>query len=61
MLQKIPWRNRRLEAVEVRTPEELKRCDALIIPGGGLPSSLPFFFTADQENMLALGATVRVC
>lgn len=36
MLQKITGKNRRLEAIEVRTPEELKRCDALIIPGGGL-------------------------
>jgi 5'-phosphate synthase pdxT subunit len=37
MLQKISGSKRRLEAIEVRTPEELKRCDALIIPGGGLP------------------------
>jgi len=34
MLQKISGNKRRLEAIEVRTPEELNRCDALIIPGG---------------------------
>jgi len=33
MLQKISGK-RRIEVVQVRTPEELKRCDALIIPGG---------------------------
>jgi len=51
MLQKISGKNRRLEAIEVCTPEELKRCDALVIPGGGLPISLPlppFFFTAES-------------
>ena len=35
MLQKIPGKGH-LEVIQVRTPEELKRCDALIIPGGGL-------------------------
>jgi len=39
MLQKLSGKGkgkgkRHLEAIEVRTPEELKRCDALIIPGG---------------------------
>ena len=37
MLKKLSGKGkRRLEAIEVRTPEELKRCDALIIPGGGM-------------------------
>jgi hypothetical protein len=27
------------EVIQVRTPDELKRCDALIIPGGGLSIS----------------------
>ncbi len=34
-LQKVPGKGH-LEVIQVRTPEELKRCDALIIPGGGL-------------------------
>jgi hypothetical protein len=34
MLQKISGK-RHLEVIQVRDPEELKRCDALIIPGGG--------------------------
>jgi len=34
MLQKTSGK-RRIEVVQVRTVEELKRCDALIIPGGG--------------------------
>lgn len=33
-LEKLPV-NRRLEVLLVKTPEELERCDALIIPGGG--------------------------
>jgi len=33
MLQKISGKGR-IEVIQVRTPEELKRCDALIIPGG---------------------------
>jgi hypothetical protein len=39
MLQKIPGKGH-LEVIQVRTPEELKRCDALIIPGGGLSISI---------------------
>jgi glutamine amidotransferase PdxT len=35
MLQHIS-RKGHLEVIQVRTLEELKRCDALIIPGGGL-------------------------
>jgi hypothetical protein len=31
-----------LEVTQVRTPEDLKRCDALIIPGGGLGPSISF-------------------
>ena len=38
MLQKISGKSH-LEVIQVRTPEELKRCDALIIPGGGLSIS----------------------
>jgi hypothetical protein len=38
MLQKISGKGH-LEVIQVRTPEELKRCDALIIPGGGLSIS----------------------
>jgi 5'-phosphate synthase pdxT subunit len=34
MLQKISGKGH-LEVIQVRTPEELKRCDGLIIPGGG--------------------------
>lgn len=34
MLQKSSGKGH-LEVIQVRTPEELKRCDALIIPGGG--------------------------
>jgi hypothetical protein len=34
MLQKTSGK-RHLEVIQVRSPEELKRCDALIIPGGG--------------------------
>lgn len=37
MLQKISGQGH-LEVIQVRTPEELKRCDALIIPGGGSSS-----------------------
>jgi 5'-phosphate synthase pdxT subunit len=33
-LEKLPV-NRKLEILLVKTPEELERCDALIIPGGG--------------------------
>jgi imidazoleglycerol phosphate synthase glutamine amidotransferase subunit HisH len=39
MLQHIS-RKGHLEVIQVRTPEELKRCDALIIPGGGLAGYL---------------------
>jgi len=38
ILQKISGKGH-LEVIQVRTPEELKRCDALIIPGGGLSIS----------------------
>jgi len=58
MLQKISEKNRRLETIEVRTPEELKQCDALIIPGGGRPISLPFF---PQRMKTRRGAQVREC
>ncbi|KAI9512754.1 SNO glutamine amidotransferase [Russula earlei] len=35
MLQKLSAKGRRrVEVVQVRTPEELRRCDGLIIPGG---------------------------
>lgn len=34
MLKKITGK-RQLDVIQVRTPEELKLCDALIIPGGG--------------------------
>jgi hypothetical protein len=39
MLQKVSGKGH-LEVIQVRTPEELKRCDALIIPGGGLSNLL---------------------
>jgi len=50
------------EAIEVGTPEELKRCDALIIPGG-LPCSLPFFIFhgGPRKYACVLDAQVRVC
>jgi hypothetical protein len=35
MLQNISGKGH-LDVIQVRIPEELKRCDALIIPGGGL-------------------------
>jgi hypothetical protein len=38
MLQNVSGKGH-LEVIQVRTPEELKRCDALIIPGGGLSIS----------------------
>lgn len=34
MFQKLSMK-RRLHIVQVRTPEDLKKCDALVIPGGG--------------------------
>ncbi|KAJ3473394.1 hypothetical protein NLG97_g10327 [Lecanicillium saksenae] len=39
----------KIEAVEVRTPEELARCDALIIPGG---ESTTISFVAAQSGLL---------
>ena len=38
MLQKTSGK-RHLQVIQVRSPEELKRCDALIIPGGGKVTS----------------------
>lgn len=38
-----------VEAVEVRTPDELARCDALIIPGG---ESTTISFVAAQSGLL---------
>lgn len=40
----------RVEAVEVRTPAELARCDALIIPGG---ESTTISLVAAQSGLLA--------
>ena len=58
MLKKLPGKGkRRLETIEVRTPEELKRCDALIIPGGGTASPIPyllFLFMARLAKAFAL-------
>jgi len=34
-LQRLPCA-RRLEVILVKTPEDLERCDALVIPGGGV-------------------------
>ena len=34
MFQKLSVK-RRMHIVQVRTPEDLKKCDALVIPGGG--------------------------
>jgi 5'-phosphate synthase pdxT subunit len=39
MLQNISGKGH-LEVIQVRTPEELEQCDALIIPGGGSPISI---------------------
>jgi 5'-phosphate synthase pdxT subunit len=39
MLQKVSGKGH-LNVIQIRTPEELKRCDALIIPGGGLSISI---------------------
>lgn len=33
-LERLPFR-KKLEVILVKTPEDLERCDALIIPGGG--------------------------
>ena len=60
MLQKITGKNRRLEAIEVRTPEELKRCDALIIPGGGLSPFLLTLCESTTTHIFPLAARVRV-
>lgn len=58
MLKKLSGKGkRRLETIEVRTPEELKRCDALIIPGGGTAdpiSSHLFLFMARLAKAFAL-------
>ena len=40
MFQKISSK-RKTVIVLVRTPEDLERCDALVIPGGGERSSVP--------------------
>lgn len=40
MFQKVNAR-RRVVIVLVRTPEDLGRCDALVIPGGGASASFP--------------------
>ncbi|KAJ3934665.1 MAG: PdxT/SNO family [Lentinula lateritia] len=37
-LNRLDLNNRKLNVVFVRTPDDLSLCDALIIPGGGLPS-----------------------
>lgn len=46
MLQKISGKGH-LEVIQVRTPEELKRCDGLIIPGGGRLSLNPHIVRVD--------------
>ena len=38
MFQKVNAK-RRVVIVLVRTPEDLAKCDALVIPGGGAPRS----------------------
>jgi glutamine amidotransferase PdxT len=41
MLQKLPAAQKKIRVDLVRTPEDLERCDALIIPGGGEPNPPP--------------------
>lgn len=59
MLQNIPGK-KHLEVVQVRTSEELKRCDGLIIPGGGQssqvypPLSVPFIPPYPESTTIAL-------
>lgn len=49
-VQKLSLRNKPTVLL-VRTVEELKRCDGLIIPGGGKPSnSLKFLIEADHRH-----------
>jgi glutamine amidotransferase PdxT len=60
MLKKLSGKGkRRLETIEVRTPEELKRCDALIIPGGGAadPVSSHLF----RRRLPSWATDLRVC
>jgi 5'-phosphate synthase pdxT subunit len=59
MLQKLTGKNRRLEAIEVRTLEELKRCDALIIPGGGLSPFLLSLCGPTTTHIFAPATRVR--
>jgi hypothetical protein len=58
MLKRLSGKGKRLlETIEVRTPEDLKRCDALIIPGGGTAdpiSSHPFLFVARLAKAFVL-------
>jgi imidazoleglycerol phosphate synthase glutamine amidotransferase subunit HisH len=44
-LKRLSFINIKLEIVLVRTPEDLSRCDALIIPGGGMSSNLFLFLS----------------
>ena len=56
MLKKVSG-NRQLDVIQVRTPEDLRLCDALIIPGGGWPSSsmfldcVPYAHTSLQSRL----------
>ena len=43
-LERLPF-HRKLEVILVKTPEELERCDALIIPGGGAFHTRPLWFS----------------
>lgn len=43
------WQQRTLDFIEVRTPGDLSRCDALIIPGG---ESTTIAFIAAQSGLL---------
>lgn len=56
-LNRLDLNNRKLNVVFVRTPDDLSLCNALIIPGGGLPSvSARFQYShlLSESTMIAL-------
>lgn len=65
ILKKLSGKGKsRLETIEVRTPEELKRCDALIIPGGGTAGQISFLlslFMARLAKPFALVGHIFPC
>src|ERR1700761_6945890 len=60
MLRKISGK-RQLDVIQVRTPEELSACDALIIPGGGWPSpSMHVHHTHASLESTTMGLLARL-